>query len=303
MRKIIAVRLLPTLALCALQMPAQPIQQQQIQGQVFEVATIRPIDNEQRSVCMQRMVERVNAAGRFHDCNSLGQFFVRASGLPASQIEGLNRLPDGMYEIQATYASPASEPQIRSMLSALLGERLQLKTHTETRETTLYELSIGPSGHKLIEADIATTPTSMPDVRSPAKTRPDGLPEVPAIPSRIVWMPSASDKRGRGTSVPMTKLVDFIAGDLAAPVVDRTGLSANYNFTLEFANSLPSSAPPIRIAGPPGAEPAEPRAADPARFPPLTTALRDQLGLLLEKKKGPARFVIIDYSASKPIDN
>jgi uncharacterized protein (TIGR03435 family) len=276
-----------------------------LHSQEFEVASIRPIELTETRSCMQRMVEHVNAPGRFHDCNNLVPFLVRAFGLPASQIQGLDKIAAAFYEVQATYTPGASETQIRAMLMALIKQRFDLKSHIENRETTIHELSVAPGGHKLIEVDTGTAPPKMSDFQK-LGMRPDGLPEIPSVPSRIVFMSDKTDMRGRGTLVPIAKLIDFLSNDLRTPVLDRTGLTAIYNFTLEFANSN-SSVFQQMVPPPTGAsvsnQAPDNAAADPARFPPLTTALRNQLGLVLEKKKGPATFLIIDSIAPKPKEN
>ena len=67
------------------------------------------------------------------------------------------------------------------------------------------------------------------------------------------------------------------------PVIDRTGLTGNYDFTLSF---LPDSA----------------RNASPDNLPPelrdrpsLFDALKEQLGLKLQPEKGPVEYLVIDH--------
>jgi uncharacterized protein (TIGR03435 family) len=62
-------------------------------------------------------------------------------------------------------------------------------------------------------------------------------------------------------------------------VVDRTGLSGFFDFTLEFA---PEQGP--------GALPAAPEAADPSAPPTMFVALQQQLGLKLEPKRSSRCF-------------
>jgi uncharacterized protein (TIGR03435 family) len=66
-------------------------------------------------------------------------------------------------------------------------------------------------------------------------------------------------------------------------VLDRTGLSGNWDFTLTFQPEMP-------VRPPPGIDPP---AIDPTA-PSIFTALQEQLGLKLESTKGPVDVVVID---------
>jgi uncharacterized protein (TIGR03435 family) len=63
-------------------------------------------------------------------------------------------------------------------------------------------------------------------------------------------------------------------------VVDKTGLSDSYDFTLDWT----------------------PEEASDTRVPSLITALREQLGLSLQSQKSPVPVLVID-SLSKPSEN
>jgi uncharacterized protein (TIGR03435 family) len=72
----------------------------------------------------------------------------------------------------------------------------------------------------------------------------------------------------------MPKLADLLTG-LGDPVIDKTGLTGDYDFTLSW---------------------------DETDGPQLSTALQQQLGLKFESQKVPASFLIIE-SAQKPTEN
>jgi uncharacterized protein (TIGR03435 family) len=71
---------------------------------------------------------------------------------------------------------------------------------------------------------------------------------------------------------------------LDRPVLDETGLSGLYNFTLEWT--------PDGISGP----------APGATGPSIFTAVQEQLGLKLETRHAPTEFLIIDR-LEKPTEN
>ncbi len=81
----------------------------------------------------------------------------------------------------------------------------------------------------------------------------------------------------------------ILPGILGRPVIDKTGLTGEYNFTMTFEPD-PS---PSRPAG---------TAAEAPVGPTFVEALSDQLGLKLERQKGPVDFLVIDR-AEKPDPN
>jgi uncharacterized protein (TIGR03435 family) len=74
------------------------------------------------------------------------------------------------------------------------------------------------------------------------------------------------------------------------PVIDKTGLTGFYDFTLAFLPDLPPGFDQKEL--PPGM----------AERPDLFTALKEQLGLRLEAQKGPVNYYVID-SVEKPAEN
>ncbi|HWF11479.1 MAG TPA: TIGR03435 family protein [Bryobacteraceae bacterium] len=117
-------------------------------------------------------------------------------------------LRDARFDILAKFPPNTSEVQARAMFQNLLAERFQLKVHRESRELTVYALTVDKSGSKLIES-------------APEKQGTIGL--------------SAERLTGRG--VPVQALADRLASaafQLGRPVVDRTGLIGTFDFTLEW---------------------------------------------------------------------
>jgi uncharacterized protein (TIGR03435 family) len=87
-------------------------------------------------------------------------------------------------------------------------------------------------------------------------------------------------------------------GYVHSAVLDKTGLTDAYDFTLSFSaigivqNSLPGP-------GQPGAG----GAADPNGALSLSDAVSRQLGLKLELEKRPAPVLVIDHVKQKPTEN
>ena len=84
----------------------------------------------------------------------------------------------------------------------------------------------------------------------------------------------------------MTRLIGFLGVD--RPVVDRTGLTGAYDFTLRR----------------------EPRTEGPKTEPSadafsssIFTAIQEQLGLKLEAKKMPVDVLVVDHAEKVPVEN
>ena len=91
--------------------------------------------------------------------------------------------------------------------------------------------------------------------------------------------------------------MDMLAASLAGfvgqgrPLIDKTGLSGRFDFTMEWApesNGAPPSDTPTAASDPLGPTPLQ--------------ALHDQLGLKLESAKGPVRILVIDR-VERPSEN
>jgi uncharacterized protein (TIGR03435 family) len=87
-------------------------------------------------------------------------------------------------------------------------------------------------------------------------------------------------------------------------VVDTTGLTDAYDFTLSFsaAGLLRSGATPGQTPAAPGALPGA-AAADPNGAVSLPDAINRELGLKLELKKRPTQVLVIDHLDEKPTEN
>ena len=92
------------------------------------------------------------------------------------------------------------------------------------------------------------------------------------------------------SGAPLTQLVSLVSSAVRAPVIDRTGLSGLFDFTLEYMGERPL----------PGRTPGQDLNANETPPPPIATALQQQLGLKLEKQVGPLPILVID-GAERPL--
>jgi uncharacterized protein (TIGR03435 family) len=150
------------------------------------------------------------------------------------------------------------------MLRSLLSDRFGLKQHRETRELRMYELVVDRGGPKIRPSAQDKAPKSEPGMRFHGDLR--RLADVIAIQLTIV-MPDDPGRPGR-------------AGGTPAPVLDKTGLSGTYDFSVD-------------IRPEPGAD----------MLTLWQRVLRDKLGLRLESRRGPVEVLVVDSAEKVPTGN
>jgi uncharacterized protein (TIGR03435 family) len=160
--------------------------------------------------------------------------------------------------------------QRMQMFQEILTERFGLKLHHETREVPVYALVVAKGGPKMTVSKLGPNDTN-------------GIQGDPGI------LNSARGKEtGRGT------MMEFLAEDLSdalgRKVVDKTGLTGRYDFTLTWT-------PDDSAAATGGSA-----ASGATQGPSLFTAVQEQLGLKLEPVKAPVDVVVIDH-LEKPAEN
>jgi uncharacterized protein (TIGR03435 family) len=258
----------------------------------FEVATVKPNNTG------TRRARFMISPGMFNVENlSLRQIVLHAWGAKANAqlTGGPDALLDQHWDIEGKI-DPADAARMKNMpredndrtidlmLQALLADRFGLKVHIDTRELPVYELEVAKGGPKLTRS--APPPPRPADGQGPMAPPPgDAKPGADFRGMRMTANGSTLDVTARGASM------EFLASMLARRpetesrlVLDKTGLTGDYDFTLHFA------AENMSAAGDAGAS--DSGAAD---SPPLFTALEEQLGLKLEPAKAEVQIVAIDH--------
>jgi uncharacterized protein (TIGR03435 family) len=172
---------------------------------------------------------------------------------------------------------PVNVDTIFAMMLDLFAERFQLETRREMRELPVYTLIPvkpgGPLGSRLKQAGSECQITSPAGVSAPP---PPALARCGATAR-----PGSISVHG----LPLTTLTRLVGPMVGRVVVDRTGLSGNWDADLEFAPESVSSASgalPLAPSGP---------ATD---APSLFTAIQEQLGLKLESTRAPVEVIVIE---------
>ena len=159
-----------------------------------------------------------------------------------------------------------------AMLRKLLAERFQLTFHREQRELRVYALTIAKGGSKLKES--TESPDAMPEGPPPL---------IFVIAPQLVRLPGRNATMADLASVMQRAALDY-------PVLDRTGLTARYDFDLEFT-------PDETVFGG-----ALGKGSNDSSSLDLFAALAQQLGLRLEATRGPVSALVIDH-AERPSEN
>jgi len=211
------------------------------------------------------------------------------------------------YDIAATIPEGATKDDVKLMLQNLLAERFHLTLHHETRELPLYELTVGKSGPKMKPS--AEDPNAAPQAPGPLTKGKDGIPQLPPGRRGMMLMVQRGGYHLAANVQTLPMFAQILSNQLHSPVVDKTGLTGTYDFELDFAldpgqDSSPLGALPPPPPGPPAAEvPLAGRVPAPDDAPGIFAAVQDQLGLRLEKKKGPVDVLVIDHADKTPTEN
>jgi uncharacterized protein (TIGR03435 family) len=183
------------------------------------------------------------------------------------------------FDIEAKASGDPGEAEMQLMVQSLLADRFKLSVHRETKEGPIFALvmvkagKLGPQLKPHVDdpSCSASTATTSPACAS-------GLMQVrPSMPGLIRYV---------GQNVPVSIIAKYLpltsvwGTGLDRPVVDKTELSGNYDFAIEFARQVDPDA----------------REQQPDQNgPTFIEALRDQLGMKLDSQTGSAPQVIIDH--------
>lgn len=253
----------------------------------FEAASIKPA----KPGAMGTMI-RNEPGGRFMATNvSLKMLITMAYNIQPFQLtDAPSWLDSDRWDIEAKPESGAeAEPgkssadmekemdDQRLRLQSLLADRCKLTFHRETKELPVYALVVAKNGPKL---------------KQPAV-------ETGGRPQRQMMM-GFGELTGHGT--PLSFLAETLGRQLGRIVLDKTGLTGNYDFDLKWT---PDPSQRMGLGGPMGpggpGGPGMPPPPDP-NGPTIFTALQEQLGLKLESQKGPVDVLVIDR-VEKPSAN
>jgi uncharacterized protein (TIGR03435 family) len=265
----------------------------------FEVVSIKRFDTSAGTPRASMTPNRFDIAGA-----SLSLLVGQALVTPVDRIFGL---PDwANTELYTVTAKAPDDPPpaalaLNVMLANLLKDRANLATHRETRQLPVYDLVFARTDKRL---GPGLKPAS-PACQAALTARREAVQRGGPVPPPLVGVNDAcsSMRINPGgmvgfNGVPMSRIAQLLTQSVGRPVIDKTGLTGYFDFTLQWTPQ-PGSEMPIRPAGEPPAPP--PPAADPDG-PNLFTAIQEQLGLKLESGRGPVEVVVIDRLEKPTLD-
>jgi uncharacterized protein (TIGR03435 family) len=249
----------------------------------FEIVSIKP--NSQGGADAQGFGEiQMLPGGRMIAEKVPLRYFIQyAYGVkPFQLVGGPSWIDSAHYDIDAKAAGNASAAEMRLMMQTLLEDRFQLKTHRQTRELPVYELSAPKGAAKLPPPKEGSCDTANPN----APMAPPA-PGQPGPCGRLLVSMSPAGARLSGGNVSMSELVRVLSNLLGRTVIDKTAFTGTFDVHLEFAadEALAGIPRPPMQAPPPAADLAPPS---------IFSAIQEQLGLKLESAKGGVEVIVID---------
>lgn len=254
----------------------------------FEVATIKPSSKDLGRSFHVSIWENDNS---YRTENTTLRDLIRAAfdAHSAAQITGgSDALLDARWDINAkigdddwahlkTLSPEEQNRAIALMLQSLLADRFGLKVHVETRELPVFNLVVGKGGAKL-QASVAPEAPAASSGASGMHGPAGGA--AAKTPSRDVSTHVSHDEGRMTASYATPEDLATMLGRQpevdGRTVIDATGLTGKYNWTLEWHRLSMNSAD------------------SDTTLPSLFSALKEQLGLSLESGKGPVQIVVVD---------
>ncbi|MEI9976857.1 MAG: TIGR03435 family protein [Ignavibacteriota bacterium] len=225
---------------------------------------------------------------------SLLNYMNMAYDVKDYQIQGPDWLAGEHYDIVAKRPDGVEgEKALRGMMASLLEDRFKLVIHRETKELPAYALVVGKGGLKMKEV--------LPDPNEPEQTKVDVSVTGGGRGGATVDLGGGSSisyglNKLEAHKVNIPSIMDSLSKFLDRPVVDMTGLTGRYNFTLEY--SVDELKNMVRSSGGDASHIPDFGGEQPSMFTSV-----ESLGLKLEPRKTPLPVIVIDSVQKTPIAN
>ena len=217
----------------------------------WEVVTVRPSDPNGEQYGFQLHGREVDLYRR-----TVEQLLVFGYGMHEKQLVNVPEWArheewdvKGVPDIQGRL----SVKQYKGLVRKVLMERFGLSAHVEQREMAVFALAVGRGGPKMAK--------SGSDPSEPADENEDS---------------NGGQTSMRAVNMSMGELAQWMNFAADKPVVDKTGLTERYDFSLKWTDDEIRT--PAGSSAPPG----------------LGTAVEEQLGLKLEPVKAAADVLVVD---------
>jgi uncharacterized protein (TIGR03435 family) len=190
---------------------------------------------------------------------------------------------EGAFNMMRGHLTPPPLSVALEMLRSVLLDQFEMKTHTETREVTVYAVTVANRKPKMTKADDSER----------AGCRPD--PNAPRPFTNLSLMVAR-----KNTS--MSELADTLERMATAyidhPVVDASGLEGGFDFTMGWtAKALLQPVPQ-----PDGGQDGQAGQASDLNGITVFEAMERELGLRLVRQKRTIPVIVVDHVDEKPIE-
>ena len=237
----------------------------------FEVASIKPSEGGSSSALLDPLPSGYSASNV-----PLSSLIRLAYQLNPYQVVGG---PDWVYGDRFTVAAkypagwsldrPGGRAEAFQMVQTLLADRFSLRVHKETREGTVYLMTMARDDRRL-GPKLRPVPAC---VRSSSEAREKGT-----APCTVLLGRRAVEMNGQ----PVPYFASSVALMIGAPIIDRTDLSGFYDIKIEWTPAETPDGGTDHV--------------------PLFIAIEEQLGFKLERSKGPIDVLVID-AVERPTPN
>lgn len=263
----------------------------------FEAATVKPADPNDRQFVglLYTGGSQMRAGGNLHQLIAMAlQVAPNVSGdvvvgLPKSadtQVWDITaKVPmtgEGAPNVVGGRPQPPPLSIGLEMLRGMLVDQFELKTHTESREATVYALMVGSGKPKLTRAEESERAGCKPDPNAPKPVSNMG----PMIGCKNTSMGELADNLQR-----------MAGAYIDHPIVDATGLEGGWNFAVGWTPraQLQQQQPPGSSGAGAGNEASDPNTIS------VFEAVERELGLKLVKQKKTIPVIVVDHVSEKPV--
>jgi uncharacterized protein (TIGR03435 family) len=190
------------------------------------------------------------------------------------------------WNIDAVAAMAPTRTQFNDMLRELLADRFKVRVRREQRELPIFALLIARDDRRTgpqltaVKVDCAAYKEAFERLQPRAPLKP-GAPMQPTTCDTLLSS-RPEGTRIAGRAVEMSVLARTLTSYFDAPVLDRTALPGQYDYDINFVRDM-SLAPSATGVS-------------------LETALREQLGLRIERQRAPMDVLVIE-AAERPTLN
>src|ERR1700682_2403958 len=224
----------------------------------FDAASVKPRKSDSKPGADRRM--RISPEGITYTDITLSDAIQAAYAVKRYQVSGPDWIASARYDIVAKTSGPVPEAPLKLMLQTLLSDRFKLTFHRETKDLPVYAMVPGRKGPKLHESESEGENRMHPE---------DGS---------LVFK-----------NYTMSALADFLGRPAARPVLDETGLTGHYGFSIRLVDGESPSPGDVKRA-----------AMD---WQSIFTDMQEQLGLKLEAQKAAVEILVIDHAEKVPTEN